>query len=147
MGICSAVDDFNQRMATIFDDLPDCRRVVESFVIFSRTIAEHQVAVRRIFTHAVKHYVSFNAVKTQLAKPSVAFGGYIIDGSGFRSDPTLTDAIKDFPFPTNITDIRSFFGLCQQMGSFSDNVSRHLKGYVTTFLPLQTQGIIVFIPC
>ena len=54
------------------------------------------------------------------------FGGYIIDADGFRPDPDLTRAIRLFPKPENVTDLRSFFGLCQQVGSFSDKIAAAL---------------------
>ncbi len=50
----------------------------------------------------------------------------MLDERGFRPEPGLTEAIRNFPRPTNITDIRSFFGLCQQVGNFSDQLSASL---------------------
>ena len=59
--------------------------------------------------------------------PSVKFGGFIVESSGFRPDPELTKAISAFPSPQNFTDLRSFFDLCQQVGNFSSQVAAALS--------------------
>lgn len=64
--------------------------------------------------------------KIVFAQPSAAFGSYVVDANGFQPEPKLTTGIRDFPTPKNITDIRSFFGLCQQVGTFSDLISMTL---------------------
>ena len=60
------------------------------------------------------------------AQPAVTFGGYVVDADSFRPDPELTRAIREFPTPGSITDVRSFFGLCQQVGNFSDQLAAAL---------------------
>ena len=41
----------------------------------------------------------------------------------YRIDPSLTTAICQFPTPTNITDLRSFFGMVNQLEAFTDRIS------------------------
>jgi hypothetical protein len=107
----------------VFDDLPNCRRIVEDVLVFSATYDEHIVAVRRLFHRAAAHNVAINTAKIVFAQPAVTFGGYVVDADGFRPDPELTRAIRDFPTPSSITDVLSFFGLCQQVGNFSDQLA------------------------
>ena len=101
-------DDYGRRVSEVFDDLLACRRVV---VVFSATFAEHVLLVRQLFQRASDN-VSINVSKPAFAQPSAIFGGYIIDYSGFRPNPNLSRAMWDFPVPANITDVRSFCGLC-----------------------------------
>lgn len=42
---------------------------------------------------------------------SVVFLGYIISGRGGRVDEEKIEAIRDWPKPASITDVRSFHGL------------------------------------
>ena len=130
-GVCHAGDDYGRRVSDVFDDLPACRRVVEDVVEFSKTYEEHIKLVRQLFQRASDHNVSINVTKLAFAQPSAIFGGYAIDLSGFRPNPNLTRAIRDFPVPTNVTDARSFYGLCQQVGNFSTLLA-------STLLPLST---------
>jgi hypothetical protein len=48
----------------------------------------------------------------------VKFAGFIITGTGIRPDPGKIRAISDFPAPTNISALRSFLGLANQLGMF-----------------------------
>ena len=125
-GIVHAGDDYGRRVSEVFDDLPNSRRVVEDVLVFSATYSEHVKLVRELLRRADEHQVSINARKMQFAQPSAKFGGFILDGDGFRPDPELVRAIAEFPVPLNITDLRSFFGLCQQVGHFSDQISSAL---------------------
>jgi hypothetical protein len=72
------------------------------------------------------------------AEPTVPFGGFIIDAEGFRPDPALLSVISQFPTPLNITDLRAFFGLCQQLGNFSHDISSAL----VPLSPLLKKGLI-----
>lgn len=51
----------------------------------------------------------------------------IISQDGVSADPSKVQGIKDFPIPANITDLRSFFGLANQLGSFLPDLSGHLE--------------------
>ena len=57
------------------------------------------------------------------------FAGYVVSEHGFCPNPDLTCAIREFPQPSNITDLRPCFGLCQQVGNFSPKIA-------STFAPL-----------
>ena len=128
-GVSHAGDDYGRRVSEVFDDLPNCRRVMEDVVVFSETYDAHLQLVRRLFQRASDHHVALNTSKLVFAQPSVHFGGYVVDCHGFRPNPELTKAISDFPTPANLTDLRSFFGLCQQVGNFSTRLA-------DTLLPL-----------
>ncbi|KZS18271.1 Uncharacterized protein APZ42_015591 [Daphnia magna] len=101
-------------------------RIVEDVLIFSATYDEHVEAVRTVFARAAAHNVSINTAKIVFAQPAVTFGGYVVEENGFRPDPALRRAISEFPVPKSITDVRSFFGLCQQVGHFSDQLAAAL---------------------
>ena len=137
-GVVHAGDDYCRRVADIFDDIPNTRRIVEDILVFSKTWGEHVEAVRHLFARAAEHDVSLNTRKVQFAQHTVKFGGYVVSENHFKPDPELTDAIRRFPEPKNSTDLRAFFGLCQQVGNFSNRISTALgplapllkKGYL-----------------
>ena len=122
----------------MFDDIPNTRRVVEDILIFSPTYEEHIETVRQVLDHAKEHSISLNPRKVVFAESSAPFGGFIVDAEGFRPDPALLTAISQFPTPLNITDLRAFFGLCQQLGNFSPAISSAL----VPLFPLLKKGLI-----
>ncbi|KZS04174.1 Uncharacterized protein APZ42_032919 [Daphnia magna] len=119
MGISHARDDYGRRFSDIFGHIPNTARCMEDLIVYSSTYDEHINLLRLLFQTASDNNVSFNRKKTVFATHSVVFAGYVVSENGFCPNPELTRAIREFPRPGNITDLRSFFGLCQQVGNFS----------------------------
>lgn len=99
MGISSAGDDYGRRISNVFDDIVNCRRVVEDFVLYSESYSEHQKLVRAFLKRAQENNISLNLKKFAFAAPKASFAGYVIDAEGFRPDPALTEAIRLFRRP------------------------------------------------
>ena len=59
--------------------------------------------------------IVFNKEKFEFAKDVVEFAGFEITKDGFRPPARIIDAIKNFPKPEKVTDIRSWFGLVNQV--------------------------------
>ena len=50
--------------------------------------------------------------KCTLFRKQVEFLGHVVSSEGIATDPTKTDRVKAWPVPTNISEVRSFLGLC-----------------------------------
>lgn len=48
--------------------------------------------------------------KCTFAARSIAYLGHIISGQGVATDPSKVEAMVNWPSPTNIKELRSFFG-------------------------------------
>ena len=55
------------------------------------------------------------------------FCGYILSTNGYKLDPDLHVAVANFPKPSNITDLRSFFDLMNHLSDFTDVVALKLE--------------------
>jgi hypothetical protein len=53
----------------------------------------------------------------------VAFAGYVVEQRAIRSSPEGAIALKEFPRPQNIHELRSFLGLAQQLAGFIPNLA------------------------
>ncbi|KAG0722364.1 Transposon Ty3-I Gag-Pol polyprotein [Chionoecetes opilio] len=69
------------------------------------------------------HRITINRKKFMFASPTAHFCGYIISKDGVSADPGKTKAVADFPVPTNLTTLRSFFGVVNQLADFSTEVA------------------------
>ena len=48
----------------------------------------------------------------------VSFAGYKVNSRGISPDPKRVEAIRGFPTPQDLTGVRSFLGLVNQLGQF-----------------------------
>jgi hypothetical protein len=48
----------------------------------------------------------------------IGFAGYIISSTGIYPDPARTLAIRQFPVPKDLSSLRGFLGLANQLGHF-----------------------------
>ena len=67
-------------------------------------------------------YAKFS--KCDFYKPQIQYLGHIISETGIAMDPKKIKAIKDWPTPASVTDIRSFLGLAGYYWKFIENFSR-----------------------
>ena len=120
-GISSISEHYNRRMDEAFNGLSGFRCIVEDIVIYDNDVIQHESHVIRSFCN--DHKITLNTSKFKYAKPEVQFAGFILSADGYRMDPAITDAIEQFPTPTNRTDLRSFFGLVNLLSACTDTIA------------------------
>lgn len=66
--------------------------------------------------------IVFNREKFKFAEEEVEFAGFEVTMEGFRPSRRIIESIRDFPTPKSITDVRSWFGLVNQVAyAFSES--------------------------
>ena len=75
--------------------------------------------------------ILINKKKFQFALREIEFAGFNITDTEIKPLPKFMSAIKDFPTPTKITDIRSWFGLVNQVTHYDQ-----LSSITAPFKPL-----------
>ena len=63
--------------------------------------------------------VILNPDKFRFSRRTVDFAGFRVSETTVEPLPKYLDAIRDFPTPTSVTDIRSWFGLVNQVSHYS----------------------------
>ena len=127
-GVTSISEHYNRRMDEALQGLSEnYRKVVDDVVIFSSTLEEHVQHVREFLSRCEAKGISLNLGKLQLAQRSVKFAGFVVSRDGYGPNPQLTESLSAFPTPTNISDLRAFFGLVNQLASFVDNIAELME--------------------
>ena len=65
-------------------------------------------------THCAQNEIIFSPEKYVMGQESVEFVGFELTKKGIKSMEETQQSTKDFPAPTDITEVRSFFWLVQQ---------------------------------
>ena len=63
------------------------------------------------------HNITISRKKLEIGE-EIEFAGHVISSKGIRPDPSKFQAIRDFPAPKNIKELRSYMGLANQLSSF-----------------------------
>ena len=85
---------------------------VDDILIFSASIEEHVQACRKVFLKLRQEHFYAGQDKCTFAQPEVEYCGFIVGKQGVRPQPQKLVAIREWPPPTNVTEVRSFLGLC-----------------------------------
>ena len=123
MGITHSGDVYNRRGDSALGDIPDTVKVVDDMLAWDDDYATHVRHVWMLLKRCDDYNITLNPAKCQFAEEKVDFCGFTVSSDGYTVDDKKLRAVKDFPQPSNITDLRSFLGLVNQLGSFSTEIA------------------------
>ena len=106
--------------------LPGIEKLVDDILVMGATKEELLERTERVIKRCQESNITLNNKKIQIGQ-SVKFGGHIITSEGSSPDPDKVRAIKDFPTPTNVTDVRSFMGLSNQFMDYLPDLKQNLE--------------------
>jgi hypothetical protein len=67
--------------------------------------------------------ITLSIKKLKISK-EVEFAGYVVKQGAIRPSPERAIALKEFPRPQNIHELRSFLGLAQQLAGFIPDLAQ-----------------------
>jgi hypothetical protein len=123
MGLCSSGDEYNRRADMAFAALPNTVRVVDDLLRFDRTFPAHVAGVCAILMAARKAGITSSKEKFKFSRSRLSWVGYDIQHGGISIEKEKLNALSQFPRPTNISELRSFMGLVEQLAGFSTEVA------------------------
>src|SRR5882724_8197643 len=111
-GLTNAPSTFQHFMNDIFSDMTDICVVIhlDDIMIFSNSLAEHQVHVWNVLQRLREHNLHAKPEKCSFHTDSVEYLGFIISPSGISMDPSKGCVIRDWPVPRNLKELQSFLG-------------------------------------
>ena len=116
-GISSAPEIFQRMMSSLLEGLDGCICHMDDVLVHGRTTAEHDERVRRVLDRLKTAGLTLNN-KCEFGKSQLKFLGHIISGEGVGADPAKVKAIREFPQPTNLTELQRFNGMVNQLNKF-----------------------------
>ncbi|GBG77240.1 hypothetical protein CBR_g23568 [Chara braunii] len=119
-GLTNAPATFQRCMNDLFRPWLDRFVVVylDDILVFSRTLEEHQGHLRQVLEKLREANFKINANKCDKAKTQVLYLGHVLDGDDIKPKDSKIAAIRDWPTPRTLTELRSFLGLANYYRKF-----------------------------
>lgn len=114
-GYVASGDGYSRRFDEIVSDVPNKTKCIDDTLIWASDIEESFFQACNWLDICGRNGITLNPEKFVFAKDTVAFAGFEITPDSVRPCKKFIQAILDFPAPRNITDIRSWFGLVNQV--------------------------------
>ena len=119
-GLTNASATFMTLMNDIFREYLDEFVIVylDDILIYSKTKEEHLKHLRLVLKTLKEHKLYAKLKKCELVRQKVEYTGHYISAEGITVDPRKISTIKDWPAPTNVSEVRSFLGLASYYRKF-----------------------------
>jgi len=111
-GLANAPATFMRLMNDIFRPLLDVAYIgfIDDGLCYSTSLEEHRVHLRQILELLRKNKLYVKRSKCAFAVKEVEFLGHVINNNGIRMCHDKVAAIRNWPVPRSLADIRSFLG-------------------------------------
>lgn len=92
-----------------------------------RTQEEHNARLHAVLEKIQKAGITLNFQKCNLSKQEVTFLEHVISDGGISPDPSKTEAVKKMEEPKNVSELRSFHDMVNQLGKFIPQLAERDK--------------------
>ena len=122
-GISSAPEHFQKVMSRILDGLPGQVCQVDDILVFGETQEQHDHRLADVLERLQKANVTLNVEKCKFSQDKVHFLGHVEGNGGVEVDPNKVEAISEMKAPTDISQLRRFLGVVNQVGGYVENLA------------------------
>ena len=129
MGLCGAPGTFQRLMEHVLAGLQwnIALLYLDDIIVFSQTFKEHLNRLGMVLSRLQDAGLKLKPSKCVLLKTRVEFLGHIVSKEGVEVDPSKVARVKDWPEPGNLTQVKSFLGLCAYYRRFIPDFSKVAK--------------------
>jgi hypothetical protein len=119
-GLTNALATFQRMINWVFTKINSDFVVVylDDLNIYSKNFNKHLVHLWEVFKQLQNTGLKLKKKKYYFFKEKLAFLGHIVSDKGIHPDPDKVAAIKNQPIPTNLWELRQFFGLASYYQKF-----------------------------
>lgn len=125
-GLTNAPAQFQGLIAQTLAGLVDitCIVYLDDILIFSDNLSDHKQHVREVLQRLREAKLFINPQKCEWHTDTTEYLGFVVTAEGLTINPDRLEAIRSWPMPTCVRDIRVFIGFMNYYRRFIANFSR-----------------------
>ena len=130
-GLSNAPSTFMRLMNQVLQPLIGKFLVVyfDDILIYNRTEEDHMSHLQQVMRILRQEKLYINLKKCSFMTTTTVFLGFVMYAKGLEVDPNKVRAIKEWPIPSTLQELRSFHGL-------STFYQRFIRGFSTIMAPI-----------
>ena len=117
-GSCIAGDGYTHRFDNVTAGVEDVKRLIDDSILYKPTISEMFTHTANYLTLCGRHGILQHPDKFVFCQKEVDWAGFHLGVDDVKPLAKHTQAVRDFPAPENVTDLRSFMQLVNQVSHF-----------------------------
>ena len=123
-GLTNAPAVFQRLMQRVIKGLnpeegPDYVAVyIDDILIFSRTLEDHLEHIRSVLERLKETKLKLKPQKCSFLRSEVEYLGHTISPQGLKTNSRIVEAVRAFPAPTNVKQVRQFLGMASYYRRF-----------------------------
>ncbi|UYV70538.1 hypothetical protein LAZ67_7003442, partial [Cordylochernes scorpioides] len=128
-GLTGAPGHFERIMDTLLAELKwsECMVYLDDVIVYGLDIREHNVRLTNVLECFRGAGLSLKPSKCRFAYQKLPILGHVVSENGVEPATDKIEAVKEFPIPKNVKQVRSFLGLCGYYRRFIKNFSKISK--------------------
>ncbi|PKU71894.1 RNA-directed DNA polymerase [Dendrobium catenatum] len=130
-GLCNAPSTFMRLMSEVLQPFAGkfCVSYFDDILVYSNSLEDHILHLTRLFQTLRNSKLYLNLPKCEFATTQVYFLGFVVSREGIQVDPRKVSAVREWPVPKSLSDIRSFHGL-------ANFYRRFIRGFSLIMAPI-----------
>ena len=117
MDLSCSSDEFCRRSDEVVRNLPGIRKLVDDILVQAPTPEALKNRISELLQRCRKHHFTLSQKKFEIGR-KVNFAGFVVSRDGVFPNPDKLQGIRDFPAPSDISSLRSFLGMINQLNNF-----------------------------
>ena len=127
MGCSNGPATFQRVMELVLSDLllkcssPICRVYFDDIIVASVSVDDHVSMLRKVFARLREANLKLKLPKCRFLQEECKFLGHYVSREGIATCPDKISAVRDWPTPKNVKEVRQFVGLASYYRRFVKN--------------------------
>jgi len=114
-------------MNEILADMEGAVCLMDDILIYGKSQSEHDQCLLAVLKKLNEAGLTLNKEKCVFNTTSIKFLGQLVNNTGVKADPDKIRAIQELTPPTNVSELRRFLGMVNQLSKFAPNLANETK--------------------